>query len=81
MEGLVFGLIDNGVMLLGACLGIEFMPNRKGLGALIGSGFGNAFSDFLAGLGEGGFRFGFGALIGCLLAMVIIPLLKRRVKI
>ena len=81
MEGLVFGLIDNGVMLLGACLGIEFMPNRKGLGALLGSGFGNATSDFLAGLGEGGIRFAFGTMIGCLLAMAVIPLLKRRVKV
>jgi len=78
MEGIIFGVIDNGVMLLSATLGISFMPNRKGFGALIGAGLGNAVSDFLAGLGEGGFEFALGTFIGCLICLGFIPLIKRR---
>lgn len=80
MEGVIFGVIDNGVMLLSATLGIEFMPNRKGIGALIGAGIGNAVSDFFAGLGEGGLEFALGTFIGCLACLAFIPLIKRRVK-
>ena len=84
MEGLVFGLIDNGIMLLGAMFGLNMerlMPGcKRGAGALVGAGLGNALSDFVAGLGEGGIRFAFGTLVGCLAVMVFIPLvsLKKR---
>ena len=77
MEGLIFGIIDNGVMLIGAVLGLKFLPCRKGfINGLIGAGLGNALSDFLAGIGEGGLRFAFGTLIGCLIVMLFIPIIR-----
>ena len=50
----IFGIVDNGIMLLGAFFGIgleKYLPKRfqVGLGALIGAGIGNAVSDFMGG--------------------------------
>ena len=82
MEGIIFGLIDNGIMLIGAFFGLHLetlLPRtlKRGLGAVIGAGIGNAISDFCGGLGEGNFRFAIGTFIGCLLALAIIPILKK----
>ena len=87
MEGIVFGLIDNGIMIVGAFFGLgieKFLPKRfqVGLGAVIGAGIGNAVSDFFGGLGEGNLELACGTFIGCILALVCIPILHkfRRVK-
>ena len=50
----VFGIVDNGVMLISAFFGLgleKYLPKRfqVGLGAVIGAGLGNAFSDFMGG--------------------------------
>ena len=46
----VFGIVDNGVMLISAFFGLgleKYLPKRfqVGLGAVIGAGLGNALSD------------------------------------
>ena len=76
---LLFGLIDNGVLLVGALFGLEverFLPARlqRGLGAVVGAGLGNAVSDFLGGLPIG-LQFAAGTAAGCLVALLALPLL------
>jgi hypothetical protein len=78
-DPVLFGLIDNGVLLLGAVFGLEverFLPARlqRGMGAVVGAGVGNAVSDFLGGLPIGA-GFAAGAAAGCLLALVALPAL------
>ena len=82
MEGLVFGLIDNGIMIVGAFFGLsieKFLPKKMqvGLGAVVGAGIGNAVSDFFGGLGEGNVALAIGTFTGCMLALVLIPIINK----
>ena len=78
-EYIIFGIIDNAVMLTGALYGYKIekkLPKKLQtgfLGATIGAGLGNAFSDFLGGLGATNLSLAFGSGLGCLLALIIIP--------
>ena len=79
LDPILFGLIDNGVLLMGALFGLEverLLPARlqKGLGAVIGAGIGNAVSDFLGGLPIG-IDFATGTAVGCLAALAALPVL------
>ena len=80
IEYIIFGVIDNAVMLSGALFGVSIekkFPKKLQsgfLGATIGAGLGNAFSDFLGGLGSTNMELAFGSAIGCLMALVLIPL-------
>ena len=80
IEYIIFGVIDNAVMLSGALFGVSIekkFPKKLQsgfLGATIGAGLGNAFSDFLGGLGAANMELAFGSAIGCLMALVLIPL-------
>ncbi len=78
IEYIIFGIIDNVVMIIGAFTGLSFeryLPKRfqKGLGIVIGAGIGNAFSDFLGGAVSLNWGLAFGTALGCLLALIIIP--------
>ena len=79
-EYIIFGIIDNAVMLCGALFGVSIekkLPAKLQtgfLGATIGAGLGNTFSDFLGGLGATNFELAFGSAVGCLLALIIIPI-------
>ena len=78
---ILFGVIDNAVLLAGALFGLELerlLPGRfrAGLGAVVGAGLGNALSDFLAGLPIS-LEFGAGTGAGCLLALAALPILSR----
>jgi hypothetical protein len=82
MQGIIFGIIDNTIMLLGAYFGLgieKLYPKRLkyGTGAILGAGIGNAISDFFGGLGERNIQLAFGTLIGCLLALILIPILNK----
>jgi len=50
MDGLIFGLLDNGVLILGAFTGLSverYLPTRfqAGVGGVFGAGIGNTVSD------------------------------------
>ena len=89
VEYIIFGIIDNAVMLSGALFGISIerkFPKKLQtgvLGATVGAGLGNTFSDFLGGIGATNLDLAFGSAIGCLLAFSIIPMnmlwIKRRI--
>ena len=80
IEYIIFGIVDNSVMLVGALGGVSIekkFPKRLQtgfLGPIIGAGLGNTFSDFLGGLGATNLELAFGSAIGCLMALVLIPI-------
>ena len=78
----IFGIVDNGVMLLGAFFGIgleKYLPRRfqVGLGAIIGAGIGNAVSDFMGGAISLNWPLAFGTGLGCVMALILIPLFYK----
>ena len=85
-EYIIFGIIDNAVMLTGALYRYKIektLPKKLQtgfLGATIGAGLGNAFSDFLGGLGATNLSLAFGSAIGCLIALGIIPIYLKITK-
>jgi len=87
LDFVVFGFIDNAVMLAGALAGISVekkLPKKLQtgfLGATIGAGLGNTFSDFLGGLGATNLDLAVGSALGCLLALFIIPCYVKLQKV
>ena len=84
MDGIIFGIIDNAVLILGAVTGYEverFLPRRfqVGVGAIAGAGIGNTVSDFLgAVLDPALIHMTGGIVLGCLLPLAAIPLIAIR---
>ena len=84
MDGIIFGFIDNAVLILGAVTGYEverFLPRRfqVGVEAIAGAGIGNTVSDFLgAVLDPALIHMTGGIVLGCLLPLVVIPLIAIR---
>ena len=83
-DAIVFGLIDNGVLVVGMLLGVEFgdwlLPPKwrsKAAGAAMGAFFGNTISDGLAGLSVSP-TFALGCVIGCLLTGVLMPWVLKK---
>jgi len=83
MEGLIFGMIDNGVLLLGAFTGLEVekaLPKRfqKGLGAVIGAGLGNTISDAMgAALDPAMVSMIGGITLGCIIPLLAVPVIAK----
>lgn len=85
LEYIIFGIIDNLVMIIGAMTGCElenYLPSRfqKGLGTVVGAGLGNALSDWLGGAGSGNLLMANGTALGCIIGLGFIPvilLIKR----
>lgn len=81
----LFGVIDNGVLLLCMAFGIELddyipLPRRfrsKGAGAALGAIIGNGLSDGLAALPQG-FGPALSVTAGCLSVLVGMPFVLRR---
>jgi hypothetical protein len=80
MDGLIFGMIDNGVLLLGAYTGLEidrFFEGRGALGAVIGAGVGNTVSDGVGALIDPSLAGMFaGIVIGCIVPLFAIPVIE-----
>ena len=84
-EHIIFGIIDNLVVVIGAMTGCEvenYLPKQfqKGLGIVIGAGIGNATSDWLGGVGAGNLAMANGTALGCIIGLLAIPvilLIKR----
>ena len=81
MEGLIFGNVDNGVMLLCAATGLEIdrYLNRGGCyGVLIGAGLGNTISDTAGAILDPSMHGAIlGITIGCLMPLIFIPLIAK----
>ena len=83
MDGLIFGLIDNGVLIVGAFTGLEIekvLPAKfqTGLGAVIGAAIGNTVSDLLGALVDPALQsMALGITAGCLIAAASIPVIAK----
>ena len=83
MDGLIFGFVDNAVLLAGAFGGDEIeklLPRRfqKGLGAIVGAGLGNTVSDAAGALIDPALlSMAGGITIGCLIPLLAIPVLAK----
>lgn len=78
---IMFGIVDNFIMLAGAITGLsveKFLPPyfQKGVGTMMGAGIANAVSDFMGGAITASWALAFGTAIGCILALVMIPIYK-----
>jgi len=82
MEGLIFGLIDNGVLIAGSYTGLEIDRLFKGngaLGAVVGAGVGNTISDGLAAIFDPTlYTATAGIIVGCLIPLLLIPIIEWR---
>ena len=81
-EFIMFGIVDNGVMLAGAIGGLsveKYLPPyfHKGIGTIMGAGLANAVSDFAGGAITASWDLAFGTAIGCLLALIVVPIYKK----
>ena len=86
VDFIIFGIIDNAVMIIGAMTGLElerFLPKRfqHGLGAVVGAGLGNTLSDFLGGVGAANWQLAFGTAAGCIIGLLFIPVLFFSIKL
>ncbi len=83
MDGLLFGFIDNAVLLVGAYTGFEVekvLPKRfqVGVGAIAGAGIGNTVSDAAGALIDPALLSMVGGItLGCLIPLLAIPMLAR----
>lgn len=87
MESLLFGIIDNAILILTGFYGAfsisklleKWFDHSKYNGliaGLLGAGIGNAISDFVAGLPLG-LDFAFWVFIGCLIPLPLIFILLQ----
>lgn len=86
-DGTVFGLLDNGIVLAGMYLGVDFegwLAWKMGkeanplLGAVVGATGFNTVSDGVAAMVDTSMQgMTFGIVLGCGLAMFAIPLAER----
>ena len=73
-EGLIFGLVDNGILAFTTLIGIDIDKYFKGTGihgAIYGALLGNSLSDFLGALLDFPLMTAINIAIGCL---AIVPL-------
>ena len=82
MPGLIFGMVDNGVLILGAYTGLEvdrFFKGNGQVGAILGAGVGNTVSDGLgAAIDPTMSHMIIGIILGCLIPLILIPIIETR---
>ena len=82
-DGMMFGLLDNGIVLIGMYLGVDiegWLAKKMGkesdplLGAVVGATSFNSFSDGIAAAVDPSMQgMTFGIVLGCLTVMLLIP--------
>ena len=83
MDGLIFGLTDNGVLLICMYLGIGIDRWIEGktqglLGAVLGATIGNTISDTIGASIDPTMRGAIlGISIGCLIPILFIPIIEK----
>ena len=82
IPGLIFGMVDNGVLILGAYTGLEvdrFFKGNGQVGAILGAGVGNTVSDGLgAAIDPTMSHMIIGIILGCLIPLILIPIIETR---
>ena len=87
MDGLIFGLLDNGVLILGAFTGLSverYLPARfqAGVGAVVGAGIGNTVSDGVGDVVAPTLQGMVGGIVlGCIFPLFIIPIIAKYRKV
>ena len=82
MSGLIFGLVDNGVLLLCTYMGISIDQWIEGkskglLGAVLGATIGNTISDTIGAIMDPTMRTAvMGITLGCLIPIAFIPIIE-----
>ena len=84
-DAIIYGIVDNGVMILGAMTGYnieKLMPGRfqSGILTVVGAGLGNTVSDFMGGMSTLNWELAFGTAIGCIIGLIFIPILNAIYK-
>jgi len=81
MDGLVFGIMDNAILLAGAYTGFSIDEKLGGngrIGGILGAGLGNTISDGLGALIDPTMSgFFLGIVLGCLIPMLAIPVIEK----
>ena len=83
MEGLIFGLVDNGVLLFCTYMGISIDQWIEGkskglLGAVLGATIGNTISDTMGAIMDPTIRTAvMGITLGCLIPILFIPIIEK----
>jgi hypothetical protein len=75
LDGLIFGLVDNGILAICAVLGIDLDKRFAGKGvngALFGALFGNALSDGIGSFLDFSLLITFNIVLGCLLVIPFV---------
>ena len=86
-DGTVFGLLDNGIVLIGMYLGVDIegwvakrldKESNPLLGAVVGATSFNMISDGVAAAVDSSMQgLTFGIVLGCGLVIFVIPLIER----
>ncbi len=74
-EGIIYGLIDNGVLAFSTLLGIDIDKYFKGSGvhgAIYGALFGNSLSDFLGAIVDFPYDIAINITAGCLIVIPVV---------
>ena len=74
-EGIIYGLIDNGVLAFSTLLGIDIDRYFKGSGihgAIYGALFGNTLSDFLGAIVDFPIELAINITAGCLIVIPVV---------
>ena len=74
-EGIIYGLIDNGVLAFSTLLGIDIDKYLKGSGvhgAIYGALFGNSLSDFLGAIVVFPLELAINITAGCLIVIPVV---------
>ena len=81
MPGLVFGFVDNAVLIGGAYTGYEvdrFFKGNGSLGMMVGASLSNTVSDALGAVIDPAMAgMAAGIIVGCLLPMLVIPVIEK----